>query len=237
MGTQLSSGSRSGNSPHVDVVSAANLLDKAAFYDRHVQVAISEMIFPEDLDRLSTVFETSSSISDADLSACFDLVKHTSAAAYKSSNKGWSGSQKREELREPNMKFLIIRRASSNTEADDIVQVPDRHNRAVEGFVSFMITREDEFDVLYCYEIHLQPSVRGKGVGAALMLLMERIGLSAGVDKSMLTVFVSNQSAISFYNRLGYAWYDEEPVPPGKKLRRGKTAQAKPTYVILAKAL
>jgi ribosomal protein S18 acetylase RimI-like enzyme len=46
---------------------------------------------------------------------------------------------------------------------------------------------------------------RGKGLGSYMMKFMEEAGRAFGMRKSMLTVFKSNDRALQFYKRLGYA--------------------------------
>jgi hypothetical protein len=36
-----------------------------------------------------------------------------------------------------------------------------KRNNQVQGFVSFMPTYEDDYPVIYCYEIHLSPTLQG----------------------------------------------------------------------------
>ena len=71
------------------------------------------------------------------------------------------------------------------------------------GFLSFMLTVEDDYPVIYCYEIHLSPSTRGCGLGKHLMGLIEEIGGKVGVEKAMLTVFLRNNVGMKFYERIG----------------------------------
>lgn len=104
------------------------------------------------------------------------------------------------------------------------------------GFSSFMPTHEDGHEVLYIYELHLQPRLRGYGIGKLLMGVMENIGRKIGVEKVMLTCLVvesAGAGARGFYERLGYGVDEYSPVP--KKLRGGVVK--KPTYVILSKNL
>ena len=104
---------------------------------------------------------------------------------------------------------------------------------AVGGFLSFMLTWEDGVEVVYCYEIHLEEGVRGKGWGRRLMGLLEEVGRRAGVEKAMLTVFRRNEAAVRFYERLGYG--EDEFSPRPKKLRSGVAKEV--DYLIMSKAL
>ncbi|KAJ3045777.1 hypothetical protein HDV00_007903 [Rhizophlyctis rosea] len=55
---------------------------------------------------------------------------------------------------------------------------------------------EKKIAVIYCYELQLEPSVRGIGLGSYLMKLAESVGLEWGMRKVVLTVFKSNVEAM-----------------------------------------
>ena len=173
-------------------------------------------------DRYVACLEDQSTINNDDFERCFDLVETTSAAAYKGSSKGWSGIKKRKEMRLLDMKFLLLKPVYETTDTG-----------SVEGFLSFMITIEDERDVVYIYELHLQEDLQGKGAGKWMMSHVEAIGRRAGMCKTMLTVFRSNVRAVNFYEALGYEVDEYSPEP--KKLRSGKIKEA--DYLILSKEL
>ncbi len=127
-------------------------------------------------------------------------------------------------MRLPDLRYLLVKTTVSegSTETEELV-----------GFLSFMLTYEDEYEVIYCYEIHLKPQLRGSGIGKQLMAIMEDMGRKAGVVKAMLTVFVENKAALGFYEKLGYGTDEYSPAP--KNLRNGVIK--KPTYLILSKSL
>lgn len=121
------------------------------------------------------------------------------------------------------MRYLLVK----STEEDTV------GGGEVEGFMAFMLTYEDGYEVIYCYEIHLKPLLRGIGVGKQLIGMLEEVGQKAGVSKAMLTVFVENEGALKFYEKLGY---EEDEFSPGpRKLRNGVVKN--PTYIILSKTL
>lgn len=124
-------------------------------------------------------------------------------------------------MRLPDLRYLLVRSAAS-TPADK-----------VEAFLSFMITYEDGHEVIYCYEVHLSEHLQGCGLGKQLMGIVEDVGREVGVEKAMLTVFLENEGAVKFYERLGYGEDDYSPRP--RKLRNGVVK--KPDYIILSKAL
>ena len=169
-------------------------------------------------------FTTPEGIRDEDLEACFKLVERTSSRDYKASSLGWSARRKREEMRDGDMKYLLL------TTSDGVNYSP---RYRVDGFLSFMFTKEDEVPVVYVYEVHLRPSLQGRGVGAKLMEMVEGIGREAGVEKTMLTVFARNEGGRRWYARMGYAVDEASPSP--RRLRGGRTKE--PDYYILSKSL
>ncbi|KAK2766678.1 hypothetical protein FQN54_005991 [Arachnomyces sp. PD_36] len=174
---------------------------------------------------------SSKSIPESDFDACFNLIKLTSSEAYKHSTVGWSRAKKRSEMKLLDMKYILLRRLQpkeSNSEAGQEKGVSD-----VEGFLSFMVTYEDEVEVIYCYEIHLSPSIQNKGLGKRLIGLYEAIGRNVGLEKAMLTVFRSNEMSRRFYEKLGYE--EDEFSPRPKRLRNGVVKE--PDYIILSKSL
>jgi len=204
----------------------ANRLSRSSFYATYVQPLLSTT--PADDFIIS--FETSGTLSDSDFDACFNLLETTSAAHYKRSRNGWSPKHKRVEMRDPLMKYLVLRKRELQPEL-----VVNTASKDVIGFVSFMLTEEDDLEVIYCYEIHVDEQVRGRGLGRTLMQLMEAVGAAVPVEKAMLTVFASNAKGKAFHESLGYEYYDEEPAPPRKKLRTRTTETLGPSYYIMAK--
>jgi ribosomal protein S18 acetylase RimI-like enzyme len=169
---------------------------------------------------------TAATIPAADLDTCFNLIELTSAAAYKSSSAGWSPKEKREEMKLPDMKYMILRRAVSDGGESE-------GPGDFAGFLEYMVTYEDGYEVLYCYEIHLMPESQGQGLGEELMARFERVGARIGLEKAMLTVFKSNRRAMTFYQRVGYT--EDESSPRPRKLRNGTVKEA--DYMIMSKSL
>ena len=173
----------------------------------------------------SLSLESSSTIFDEDLTACFNLLSSTSSADYETSSMGWSPAKKLKEMRLPDLRYIVLKQ---NEDDKGLDRLPD-----VEGFLSFMLTYEDGYEVIYCYEIHLWPQLRGTGLGKRLMEMMEEVGKKARVEKTMLTVFKANKAATTFYERLGYE--EDEYSPRPRKLRAGVVKE--PDYMILSKPL
>ncbi|XP_022774882.1 N-alpha-acetyltransferase 40 isoform X2 [Durio zibethinus] len=67
------------------------------------------------------------------------------------------------------------------------------------GFLHYRFTLEEEIPVLYLYELQLDSSVQGKGLGKFLMQLIELIAQENRMGAVVLTVQKSNSLAMKFY--------------------------------------
>ncbi|KAI9838728.1 MAG: hypothetical protein M1837_002431 [Sclerophora amabilis] len=238
------------------LIEEANGLPLSTFRSRYLVSLETEVSFSHagsDSPKYEVTFESSASIHGRDLSACFDLIQETSADIYAKSDVGWSPAKKRKEMQLPDMRYLLVKESKKQSSPDhehESVFAPSSLNsgpatrsnqsseaaseaRQLAGFLSFMPTYEDGKEVVYCYELHLSPLLRGKGVGKKLMSQMEDVGRQIGVCKAMLTVFVDNENGLRFYERVGYVEDEFSPAPI--RLRNGKVKKA--SYVILSKAL
>jgi len=108
----------------------------------------------------------------------------------------------------------------------------DLFDDAIHGMLSFMITVEDNFPVLYIYEIHMSRFARGTGIGGHLMRMVEGIAREAGLAKTMLTSFTKEFWTVETYRHLGYT--EDEYSPEARELR-GKVV--KPDYIIMSKTM
>lgn len=151
-----------------------------------------------------------------ELDACFSLVRATSQGDYEGSSRGWDPSAKREEMRHPDLRYILVKDAHS----------------AVQAFTSLMPTIEEGQPVVYCYEIHLEPELRGTGLARLLMDSLETVAYNIDVvEKVMLTVFTRNRRAVEFYHKCGFVRDGISPQP--RTLRGGKLKM--PEYEILSK--
>lgn len=199
----------------------------------------------QDEPQYQVRIHTADTIPEPDFESCFALIEQTSVADYSASSVGWSPSKKRKEMRLPDMRYMVLRstrdhdtpvKGTAKTqeqeeEADE--EGPKQRTPPVAGFLSFMTTYEDGKEVLYCYEVHVNPSLQGSGLGGQLMRLFEEIGRRIGLEKTMLTVFRANAGALRFYERLGYSVDEYSPGP--RMLRNGSVKE--PDYSILSKRL
>ena len=71
---------------------------------------------------------------------------------------------------------------------------------------------------LFIYDIVVDESQRGRGLGSAAMLAVERLALERGAAGISLSVFSHNTGAIRLYERLGYAVM--EKTKGGQRMRK-----------------
>lgn len=170
---------------------------------------LDKFIQPGNGKEYIITLESSTSIAAADLAACFNLIRDTSADTYRNAGVGWSPTKKQKEMKLPDMRYLLVRECRSIVwePVEEESPSPPEESRSntketeVGAFLSFMFTYEDGHEVIYCYELHVLPALRGCGFGGHLMTLMEGAGRRIGVQKAMLTVFLENSSALGFYRR------------------------------------
>lgn len=214
------------------IIETANSLSITDFQTKFLPDLPAALPFPSrstTTPNHTLTLESSSTITKADLQSCYELIKATSYDDYKASSIGWSRRRKMDEMKSPDLRYLLIKKVS-------LVGADSTQKHASEdliGFLSFMLTYEDGYEVIYCYEIHLQSELQGSGAGKTLIGIMEMAGRRAEVAKAMLTVFVENKGALKFYEKLGYEKDEFSPAP--RKLRNG--VMKNPTYLILSKSL
>jgi ribosomal protein S18 acetylase RimI-like enzyme len=194
---------------HVQKLLEQDLLD--------LQVYGAESPLHFDFVRSATELE------DGDLEACFKLIEYTSGHDYRASSIGWKPKKKREEMKDRDMMYLLVKHGDSD-------------NGGIMGFISFMITTDDPprelQEVVYIYEVHLADSLRGRGLGSRLIRFVEEASRRCGIMKTMLTVFKSNSGARGLYEKLGYS---KDDCSPEDKVVRRRVIEA--DYLIMSKIL
>ncbi|OAP55178.1 hypothetical protein AYL99_10878 [Fonsecaea erecta] len=150
------------------LVETVNALSGADFFAKYApQESLTELGISCLGVELSRLPVDSANLPSQWLDACLKLIEETSARDYQNSEKKWSNSKKRREMKSPDMKYIILFHGTSQ----------------LAGFISFMITYEDGYEVLYIYEIHFTPQWQGKGLGKKLMNIVEVIGQNVGITK------------------------------------------------------
>jgi ribosomal protein S18 acetylase RimI-like enzyme len=171
--------------------------------------------------------KTSRDLTNAELDSCFQLIESTSRPDYEASpHWGWHPKRKRREMKEDEMRYLLVRSGSS-TENSGLAP-----GEPVLGFLSFMLTHDStpSVPVVWVYEIHLSEALRKVGLGAHLMDLAESIAEKVAMQKVMLTCFLSNKTAHSFYRKRSYVADSCSPED-----RRTRNKVIKIDYVIMSK--
>jgi ribosomal protein S18 acetylase RimI-like enzyme len=164
----------------------------------------------------------------------FALIKHTSYEDYTASSQGWDDRNKLEEMEDEDMRYLIVSLKDGHLPDSEKQWSKDpKLDQSIIGFLSFMLTQEEEENVVYIYEIHVSEHFRDCGLGRHLFSMAEHIGDVTGMDKAMLTVFIRNTHARQWYDSRGYSVDEISPRP--RKLRGGRSIE--PDYEILSKRL
>ena len=223
-----------------DVVERINALSIEAFRKRYVPMdqliyrpqtpgEAQEQGTPLDNDADATgdfriVLRSAQELKPDELSQCFALIEQTSKQDYEASSWGWHPKRKLREMRDPEMRYLLVSRNGDSSSIGD----------RVEGFLSFMITHDSHppVPVLYIYEIHLVESLRKVGLGAHLMQLAEDIARRVGLRKAMLTCFLSNLKARRFYEKRGFI---RDVCSPDDRQTRKRVVAV--DYIIMSKAV
>ena len=124
------------------------------------------------------------------LQECLDLFERNMSQLYINSSWGLNMNDKKDELCHNKARFLLLL---------------DNESKQLLGFVHFRFEYDDEESpscaVLYVYEIQIEFSFRRCGLGKKLMEIIRKIAQNDAMSKILLTVFKSNEAAMSFYTK------------------------------------
>lgn len=165
---------------------------------------------------LEISFSRRKEMTDGRLAWCLKLCRVNMEGMYKEVW-GWSNPKKKKQLAAEASRYLIA-------------WAPDEaKGRRPVGYINFRFEKHEcePVPVLYCYELQLEPEVQRKGLGQAMMRLLELIAVKQGMERVMLTVFRNNEAAKAMYAKMGYT---EDEISPGydNKSKADK-------YIILSK--
>ncbi|XP_051193112.1 uncharacterized protein [Lolium perenne] len=126
---------------------------------------------------------------------------------------------KRREMVAPEARYILVRQfandcnAKKSSEQDAGVECTDGACTGdhLLGFVHYRFVVEEDVPVVYVYELQLESTAQGKGLGKFLMQLIELIARKSQMGAVMLTVQKSNTEAMAFYNKLRYVISSTSP--------------------------
>ncbi|KAK2580218.1 hypothetical protein KPH14_012478 [Odynerus spinipes] len=129
-----------------------------------------------------------------------DIMERNMKHLYEQCSWGWDTLAKTKELTEPTAWYIIA-----------------SYNNKFIGFSHFRFDIDYKIEVLYCYELQLEESARGKGLGRFMMRALESMALQHKMQKVILTVLKNNPSALQFFHALGYKLDNTSPPESEKK--------------------
>ncbi|XP_022907282.1 N-alpha-acetyltransferase 40 [Onthophagus taurus] len=117
----------------------------------------------------------------------FDLEKRNMKQKYDDCSWGWRDWKKKDELMHDSAWYLIA-------QTIDGVKI---------GFSHFRFDLESEIEVLYCYELQIEPEYVGKGLGKFMMQILELIAFTNNMRKVVLTILKNNPCS-NFFKHIKY---------------------------------
>ncbi|GJN91689.1 hypothetical protein Rhopal_004712-T1 [Rhodotorula paludigena] len=183
----------------------AHLAVKLANQSKQLEVALRD-----SSARLEV--HTSKTLAPATTNWIWELFERNMRSLYEATEEGYDAKEKRDELFHRDSRFLVLYPGPA---ADGAADPATPLGYCIFRFDTEETASEDEdelCDVAYSYELQVDESARGRGVGRVLMEALERLATTFKMDKTMLTVFKANTSAILFYEKLGYR---EDEIDPG----------------------
>ncbi|XP_066319638.1 uncharacterized protein [Miscanthus floridulus] len=145
---------------------------------------------------------------------------------------------KRREMVVPEARYIFVKQYSNGFITENSMkegtEVEHMHAACSEscllGFVHYRFVVEEELPVLYVYELQMEPSAQGKGLGKFMMQLIEQMACKNQMGAVMLTVQKANTQAMAFYTKLRYVISSTSPSRVDPQIGLEKS------YEILCKA-
>jgi len=103
--------------------------------------------------------------------------------------------------------MLLAYRLPAGEQADNLDDYPQFIRPLIE--LEQCVPNSFYVNMLACY-----PQYRGKGIGTALMAIVNQLAIDAGCDTISVEVFEQNQGALKLYRRLGYNIIESRRVIP-----------------------
>ncbi|KAI0080116.1 hypothetical protein K474DRAFT_1705122 [Panus rudis PR-1116 ss-1] len=150
----------------------------------------------------------STELSNPERAAVWRIADDNMQSISKHSSLGWETHSKLEELFHRQSRFVIVHKCTD--------QDPDSSSAVFEAerivaFTMFRFDREDDYDMIYCYELQIDREAQRQGLGKFLMQCLTQIGEKTRMEKIVLTALKSNKSALDFYYAAGFTM---DPTSP-----------------------
>lgn len=125
----------------------------------------------------------------------FNLTKTNMKSKYEDCSWGWNDTKKYEELTDEDAWYLI----AQSTDGKPL------------GFSHFRFDLDEGIEVLYCYELQIEPSIMRRGLGKFMMQILELVAFTNHMRKVVLTVLKHNKCNY-FFKALNYQLDESSPV-------------------------
>lgn len=108
----------------------------------------------------------------------------------------WLDQNKQEEISHPDMWNILVKAGEE----------------CYLGFVNFRFDMDEVYDVVYLYEVQVDPEAQRKGIGSLLVRIVESVARENNITKVVLTSHRKNLASQRFFReKLGYT--DDESSP------------------------
>nr|CAG4645303.1 EOG090X0MNC [Leptodora kindtii] len=178
---------------------ARDLVRKANEQENPFSELIAFQTFSRNGLDLNLVYEKVSKLSPETVQWAFDLLKRNLKTMYEQTQSGWNERAKYLEMTDASARYLI----AYNTEGKPL------------GYSHFRFDMDYGSPVLYCYELQLEVECRRSGLGRFMLQVLELMAFRANLEKVVLTVFMQNTAARSFFRSCGYSLDDTSPAVTG----------------------
>ncbi|KAI5959446.1 hypothetical protein KGF57_002084 [Candida theae] len=181
-----------------------------------------------DFQEYETIIRQTRDMSNKCMEVSLELIDENIGQLYIKHNGNKWKRDKKLELREPGLIFVLL---------------IDPKLHTISAYICFKMCLDSEGElVLYLYEIHVRSLLQGKGLGQLLINQFHKVAadlvkssnpLYKSLRGTALTVFSDNERALRWYGGMDYNLTTDSPVD--KVLRRGNVL--KPDYYLLKRAI
>ncbi|KAH7883653.1 acyl-CoA N-acyltransferase [Phlebopus sp. FC_14] len=154
------------------------------------------------MKQFSFSLKTSADLVDDQREQMWNMFEENMYKFYETSSFGWDPQMKKAEMFDQLSRFIIVCHKDSCVTGQGSYIV---------AYTIFRFDAEEGQDVVYCYELQVSKDARRCGLGKRLTQMLQEIGTKWGMEKLMLTVFRANDSALCFYESIGFAVDETSP--------------------------